>query len=80
MQDFNYEHSNCFEITIELTCCKYPDGSTLVSEWINNKESMLKYLEAVHFGVKGLIKDKNTGKPISKAKVEIEGIAKPIYR
>ena len=44
MQDFNYEHSNCFEITVELTCCKYPDGSTLVDEWNNNKESMLNYI------------------------------------
>ena len=79
MQDFNYEHSNCFEITVELTCCKYPDGSTLVEEWINNKESMLKYMEAVHLGVKGLIKDKNTGDPITKAVVEIEGIDKKIY-
>ena len=50
MQDFNYVHSNCFEITIELTCCKYPDRSTLVTEWENNKESMLKYMEAVHLG------------------------------
>ena len=53
MQDFNYVHSNCFEITIELTCCKYPDRSTLVTEWENNKKSMLKYMEAVHLGIKG---------------------------
>ena len=79
MQDFNYEHSNCFDITVELTCCKYPDGSTLVDEWNNNKESMLNYIEAVHLGVKGLIKDKVTGNGIEKAVVEIEGIDKKIY-
>ena len=79
MQDFNYEHSNCFDITIELTCCKYPDGSTLVDHWNNNKQSMIKYLEAVHLGVKGMIIDKHTEAPIAKAVIEIEGIEKKIY-
>ena len=50
MEDFNYLHSNCFEITMELSCCKYPKGSELPQEWANNKEAMLKYMEATHFG------------------------------
>ena len=71
MQDFNYEHSNCFEITLEVTCIKYPNGSTLMSEWKNNKEAMLAYLEAVHMGVKGIVTNENTGEPIAKAQVKI---------
>ena len=37
MEDFNYLHGDCYEITIELTCCKYPREETLESEWNRNK-------------------------------------------
>jgi len=47
MQDFNYIFSNCFEITIELTCCKYPKAMELPKEWNNNQESLLSYIEQV---------------------------------
>lgn len=53
MQDFNYIYSNCFEITIELSCCKFPPPSVLTHEWESNRESMLTYMENVHMGIKG---------------------------
>ena len=71
MQDFNYVHSNDFEITVELTCCKYPESNKLVSEWRNNKESLLKYLELVHSGVKGVVTDSRTRQPIRNARVSV---------
>lgn len=40
-------HSNCFEITVELSCCKYPPTSQLQTEWNNNLQSLLNYTEAV---------------------------------
>jgi len=75
MEDFNYVHSNCFEITMELTCCKYPSASTLPKEWDLNKESMLQYMEATHLGIRGQVVDDESGQPINQAIVQIEHIA-----
>lgn len=52
MQDFNYEFSNCFEITLELGCMKYPYAKDLVNYWNDNKEALLQYMEQVFiFGI-----------------------------
>lgn len=74
MQDFNYVFSNCFEITVELSCCKYPNASTLQTEWINNRQSLLNYLKTVHSGVKGLIKDETTGEAVVGAQISVHNI------
>jgi carboxypeptidase D len=49
MQDFNYLNSNTFEITIELSCCKYPSmkDNILEKEWDKNREALLAYMEMV---------------------------------
>jgi len=73
MEDFNYLHANTFEITMELSCCKYPWGRELTREWQNNKESMMKFMEAIHTGVKGLVKDEG-GDPVAEAVVMVRGI------
>lgn len=73
MQDFNYVHSNCFEVTFELSCCKFPQASELKKEWQKNKESLLSFTEAVHWGVKGLVTNKK-GKPIQDANIIVQGI------
>ena len=64
MQDFNYHFSNCFEITIEMSCCKYPPLEDLQQEWKNNFQSILRYLKMANMGIKGFITDRATGKPI----------------
>lgn len=73
MQDFNYVHSNCFEVTFELSCCKFPDAGELPNYWNMNKESMLTFIESVHWGVKGFVRDQN-GEAILDADVTVEGV------
>jgi len=77
MQDFNYVHSNCFEITMELSCCKYPLATTLLDEWGKNNESLYRYVEAAHMGIKGIVKD-SSGNPVEAAEIIVEGIEHPI--
>nr|QFR04921.1 metallocarboxypeptidase [Euphausia superba] len=73
MQDWNYLHSNCFEITVEMGCSKYPVTADLPRYWLENKESLLAYMDQVHTGVKGFVLDENNN-GISNANISIEGI------
>lgn len=47
MSDFNYLHTNCLEITVELGCDKFPSESELYPEWKRNKEALLSFVESV---------------------------------
>jgi len=78
MQDFNYVYSNSFEITMELSCCKYPEPSELPGEWELNQKPLLNYIASTHRGVRGLIVDKKTQEPVPNAYVFVEGIDKNI--
>ncbi|XP_072549511.1 probable carboxypeptidase X1 [Salminus brasiliensis] len=74
MNDFSYLHTNCFEVTVELSCDKFPHASELPIEWENNKESLLVYMEQVHRGIKGVIRDKDTKAGIADAIVKVDDI------
>ena len=73
MQDWNYLHTNDFEITLELGCTKYPRHERLESFWRDNKESLLQYMESVHMGFKGFVLD-GEGRPVANATVHVEGV------
>lgn len=74
MQDYNYLYGNCLEITVELSCCKHPKADALSQEWKMNKESLLAYMEKVHIGVRGFVKEAMGGAALTSASIVVEGI------
>ncbi|CAN9509663.1 unnamed protein product [Ophioblennius macclurei] len=73
MQDFNYLHTNCFEVTVELGCEKFPPEEELFIGWHENQEALISYIEAAHRGIKGIVKDEE-GNGIKGARISVRGI------
>ena len=76
-QDWNYHQCNCFELTIELGCRKYPPSAKLAEYWRSNLDSIIRFINAVHTGIRGFVLDPN-GSPIEGAIIAIAGIDKNI--
>lgn len=47
MQDWNYLNTNCFEVTIELGCVKYPLTKDLPKYWEQNQRALLQFIHQV---------------------------------
>jgi len=77
MQDFNYLATNCFEITLELSCEKFPEASVLAQTWKDNKDALLNFMWQSHIGIKGLITDKKTGQPVPDAVIWLTNVTDP---
>ena len=60
------------EVTLELSCCKYPPADELPQFWDDNRASLLQFLGEAHRGVKGFVKDENA--------IPIEGAAMKVRR
>ena len=80
LQDWSYRYMGSLETTIELSdegpySGQWPDppASELPTYWAQNRESMLQYLEWVLRGVRGLLRDAQTGQPV-KGTVRVEGM------
>lgn len=72
MQDYNYLYGSCMELTLELSCCKYPYKSELPLFWNDNRQALLAYLGQVHQGVRGFTVDVN-GVPVPNVSLRIAG-------
>ncbi|XGW23109.1 hypothetical protein V3C99_005393 [Haemonchus contortus] len=71
MQDWQYTHTNSFEVTIEMGCYKFPTNDMLPKFWEENQFSLISLLEMAHKGVYGLVTDIN-GKPAGNATIAVE--------
>ena len=78
MQDYNYLHSSCFEITIEQGCQKFPEASELESIWNENRDAMILYMSQVHIGIKGVVTNEN-GSAIQNAKIDVVDRSHSVY-
>ncbi|CEF59568.1 Peptidase M14, carboxypeptidase A domain and Carboxypeptidase-like, regulatory domain and Carboxypeptidase, regulatory domain-containing protein [Strongyloides ratti] len=75
MQDFNYLATNDMEITIEMSCDKFPDSKDLPKYWDDNKKALIEFLWAVHTGIKGIVMDKETQLPIPEATILVRNLS-----
>uniref|UniRef100_A0A0D9WLQ4 Peptidase M14 domain-containing protein n=1 Tax=Leersia perrieri TaxID=77586 RepID=A0A0D9WLQ4_9ORYZ len=65
MQDWNYIHGGCFELTLEISDVKWPKAAELPVIWEHNRMSMLNLAASlVKTGVHGKIFAADTGHPI----------------
>ena len=50
MQDYNYVWAQCLELTLEVSCCKFPPTRELPALWAENKRALLAFIQQVHLG------------------------------
>ncbi|KAK2490986.1 hypothetical protein MC885_010671 [Smutsia gigantea] len=77
-KDWNYLQTNCFEVTIELGCMKYPFEKDLPKFWEQNRRSLIQFMKQVHQGVKGFVLDATDGRGILNATISVAEINHPV--
>ncbi|XP_059630399.1 carboxypeptidase SOL1 isoform X2 [Cornus florida] len=74
MQDWNYIHGGCFELTLEISDNKWPTADELSTLWEFNRMSMLNLVASlVKTGIHGRIFSSDCGKPLP-AFISVKGI------
>jgi hypothetical protein len=71
-QDFMNYFQHCREVTVELSGAKMPAVNDLPIFWNANFVSLMNYMEQARYGLRGVITDSISGKPL-KARVFITG-------
>lgn len=74
MQDWNYIHGKCMDLTLEITDSKWPPENELKGIWEANRLSMLHLVASlVKCGVHGRVVSSSSGLPLA-ASVSLKGI------
>lgn len=73
IQDWTYLNTNCFSITVELGCRKFPQAKDMPRYWADNKRPLIKYMLEIHRGIYGVVTDQNS-RPIFNATIHVKGI------
>ncbi|OQR78303.1 carboxypeptidase M-like, partial [Tropilaelaps mercedesae] len=71
MADYSYVQGGSLELTLEISCCKHPPQHTLRQFWAENIRPLIRLMEEIHRGVKGIISD-DQGGPIGGARMVIK--------
>lgn len=74
MQDFNYLATNCFEVTVELGCTKFPTAGALDKAWSDNRDALINFLWQAHIGFKGQVVDATTREPLQDVVVHVKNL------
>ena len=75
MQDFNYLFAGTMEVTMEISCCKFPHSRRLLREWDYNKESLFNFVEQAQRGVRGEVRDE-AGKVVPGARIRVRKVVR----
>ena len=78
LQDWNYDQTDCIDVTCEVSNTKWPADSAFAGFWDDNRESMIAYVRSARWGISGVVTDANTGLPVN-ATITVEGIAKTTH-
>ncbi len=78
MQDINFWALGCFEITLEISCCKFPLPEQLVTNWQENKNALISYLKMANTGIKGIVQYAN-GMPGQNLSIGIDS-RQPLFK
>ncbi|XP_019624896.1 PREDICTED: carboxypeptidase E-like [Branchiostoma belcheri] len=71
--DYSYLGTNALEVALELGCDKFPAPEELPRLWDDNREPLLAYMEQVHIGIKGFVRN-NKGHAMPGATISVQGI------
>ncbi|CAL8324479.1 unnamed protein product [Lota lota] len=55
LQDYSYIQAQCLDVTLEVSCCKFPAEDQLPDLWSANKLPLIAFIHQIHLGVKGRV-------------------------